>query len=127
MALDDRERTYLVAIAAWRNHGYRITSETEEEFAQRIALIGAEKGLQAAAAGIVEEARARGLYITAEGVLKSGGRLIAERRAEVRGEHARPIPPGVRLLLTQPSKGGGCMSVLVVGAALSVFAWRWLA
>lgn len=57
-----------MAEGAWASFGH--SSEPQAEFAMRIAEIGAEHGLSAAAEAIAEDCRRNGLQMSAKRVLK---------------------------------------------------------
>jgi hypothetical protein len=68
MAETDRDRAFAMAEGAWATFGH--SSEPQGEFAARIADIGAQGGLSAAAEAIAEDCRRNGLQMSAKRVLK---------------------------------------------------------
>jgi hypothetical protein len=78
----DYDRAYLMALGAWKTFGY--TSEPQKMFAQRIAVIGETKGINAAAEAIAEDCREHGLEMSAGRVLRSLAHHLQRHRDELR-------------------------------------------
>ena len=68
MAETDRNRAYAMAEGAWTTFGH--SSEPQADFAARIAEIGAQEGVSAAAEAIAADCRRNGLQMSAKRVLK---------------------------------------------------------
>jgi hypothetical protein len=83
--LSDYERGYLMARSV---HSWGFTYEEEEPFAQRIAKIAEEQGIQAAAQSISDQANSTGLQMTPQRVLKS----LIHVEGQVRRSEPRNIP-----------------------------------
>lgn len=73
----NRDRAHVMALGALQLFGH--SAEDPEAFAQRIAAIGEQKGLSAAAEAIAEDCRQHGLQMSAQRVLKSLAHQLGRR------------------------------------------------
>jgi hypothetical protein len=82
----DFERADLMARQAYLLGTF---GESEDDFARRIAEIGATRGVRAAAEAISEECNANGIRMSPRRALKS----LAQTEQHLRGKQQRPPPP----------------------------------
>jgi hypothetical protein len=129
----DYDRAYLMALCSWKTFGH--SSEPQKNFAQRMAVIGRDKGINAAAEAIAEDCRQHGLEMSAERVLKSLAFALDRYREQLsrlasiedfQVEEIGKLPPGVAGLSegerTQRSRTPwGCLLFIVI--ALAVVGW----
>jgi hypothetical protein len=125
------DRAYLMALFAWKTFGH--TSEPHQMFARRMAVIGRDQGINAAAEAIAEDCRQHGLQMSAHRVLGCLASELGRHRdllsrlgsiEEFELGEIGKLPPGLVDLLEGKRNARtpwGCLVLIII--ALAAIGW----